>query len=165
MLVTPAHQFPMGGVLSVRIGWMTVPERYLEDVRREKCEQDGGSPGVEQLAFAHFLAMGWLDEHLRRTRPVYARRRRRFVERLTTRLPEASIVGASAGLSVSVLLAPDVDMPVLLETARRSRVRVRDLDAYAFAPHGWGNGLVLGYSRIPEAAAAAAVERLAALVR
>jgi GntR family transcriptional regulator / MocR family aminotransferase len=148
----------------LRIGWLVVPRDWLAEARQEKEEQGGGSPGLDQLALASFLGAGALDEHLRRTRRTYARRRHRFIRLIEHYLPHASIAGAAAGLHVTVLLGREVDMPAFLGAAAAAGIHVRDLSSYAFAPHQHGQGIVLGYSRIREASAAAALERLAALL-
>jgi DNA-binding transcriptional MocR family regulator len=58
----------------------------------------------------------------------------------------------------------EVDMPAFLSGAAAAGIYLQDLSSYAFAPHQHGQGIVLGYSRIREASAAAALERLAALL-
>ena len=148
----------------LRIGWLVVPRDRLAEARQEKQEQGGGSPGLDQLALARFLAAGALDEHLRRTRRTYARRRHRFIRLIDQHLPQASIAGAAAGLHVTVLLGREVDMPAFLSGAAAAGIYLQDLSSFAFAPHQHGQGIVLGYGRIREASAAAALERLAALL-
>jgi GntR family transcriptional regulator / MocR family aminotransferase len=148
----------------LRIGWLVVPPDWLPEIRQEKWEQDSGSPGLDQLAFARFLATSALDEHLRRTRRTYARRRNRFIGQIQHHLPQVSVVGASAGLHLTVLLRREVDMPAFLNAAAAVGIHVNDLASYAFAPHQHGQGFVLGYSCIREASAAAALGRLATLL-
>jgi GntR family transcriptional regulator / MocR family aminotransferase len=148
----------------LRIGWLVVPQDWLPEIWQEKREQGGGLPGLDQLAFTRFLSTGALDEHLRRTRRTYARRRKRFIRLIERHLPQVSIAGASAGLHLTVLLRHDVDMPAFLSAAAAAGIHVQDLSSYAFAPHKHGQGIILGYGRIREASAAAAFERLAKLL-
>jgi GntR family transcriptional regulator/MocR family aminotransferase len=219
VLLTPAHQFPMGGVLDparrqrvvtwardtgavvieddytaeyrydslpitamqglapehvvyagslskilapgLRIGWMVVPEDMVEEVRREKAQQDLCSPGIDQLAYARFLQSGAMDEHLRRSRPIYARRRHRFIAEVKGTLPNVTVVGAATGLHVVALLRRPIDMDAFLLACAESRIAIKDLGSYSFAPHDHGQGLVLGYGRISEAAAGSALQRIA----
>ena len=58
-------------------------------VRAEKLLADLGTPRIDQHAFAHFLARGELDRHLRRMRARYRARRDALVEALAAELPEA----------------------------------------------------------------------------
>jgi GntR family transcriptional regulator / MocR family aminotransferase len=148
----------------LRLGWLVVPPDWLPEIRQEKWEQDSGSPSLDQLAFARFLATGEFDEHLRRTRRTYARRRHRFIGQIQHHLPQVTVVGASAGLHLTALLRQEVDMPAFLNAAAAAGIHVNDLSSYAFAPHGHGQGIVLGYSRIREASAAAALGLLATLL-
>lgn len=223
ILLTPAHQFPMGGVLSparrrlvtewarergtfvieddytaeyrfgheslgalqplapdrvayigsasktlapgLRIGWLVVPEELVEDARAEKNLADAGSPGLDQLAYARFLQSGAMDEHLRRTRRIYGRRRRRFVAEVERCLGDVTIAGAPAGLHVVALLRRRVDMAGFLAACAAERIAVRDIDSFACAPHEHGQGLVLGYGRMGEETSAAALRRMGALLQ
>src|SRR5260221_13586527 len=62
-----------------------------------KKASDQGSPALDQLAFADFVARGELDRHLRRMRPIYHRRRDRLVEAPARHLPELAPLGAAGG--------------------------------------------------------------------
>ena len=54
---------------------MLVPPRLVDPIATKKEQIDRGSPSLEQLAFADFLARGEFDHHLRRMRPIYRARR------------------------------------------------------------------------------------------
>jgi GntR family transcriptional regulator/MocR family aminotransferase len=222
VLLTPAHQFPIGGVLNgarrrsllgwaretdaivieddynaeyrydgtpvtalqglapehvvyagsvsktlapgLRLGWLLAPQAMFEAARVEKWKMDYGSPGLDQLAFAQLLRSGALDEHLRRSRRIYARRRQRFVAQIHEFLPTASVVGSSAGLHVTALLKQEIDLAGFHTSCTEAGISVKDLSQYSFAPHRHGQGIVLGYGRIPETATESALTRLAALV-
>ena len=223
ILLTPAHQFPLGGVLDaarrqrivswaresgavvieddyaaeyrydglhvtalqglapesvvyagslsktlapgLRIGWLVVPEDMIEEARLEKDQQDAGSPGIDQITYARFLQTGGMDEHLRRTRPIYARRRQRLVAEIERTLGGVTVVGASAGLHVVALLHRAVEMDAFLHACADARIAVKDLASYCFAPHEHGQGLVLGYGRITEDAAGIALHQIATLLK
>jgi GntR family transcriptional regulator/MocR family aminotransferase len=167
--LAPEHVVYAGSVSKtlapgLRLGWLLVPQSMFDEARQEKWDIDYGSPGLEQLAFARLLRTGALDEHLRRTRRIYARRRQRFVAQVNEFLPSATVVGSSAGLHVTALLKKDIDMAAFKVACGTAGVAVRDLDGYSFAPHDHGQGIVLGYGRISEATTEPALTRLAELV-
>ena len=56
---------------ALRLGWLVLPPSLVDAVREEKLLHDQGTARIEQLAFAHFLARGELDRHLRRMRTRY----------------------------------------------------------------------------------------------
>ena len=80
----------------LRLGWLVVPSALVGDVAAIKEAADRGSPGLEQLAFADFLARGEFDHHLRRMRPIYRARRDFLLRALHRYLPELRPMGASA---------------------------------------------------------------------
>ena len=106
-----------------------------------------------------------MDEHLRRTRPIYARRRQRLVAEIERTLSGVTVVGASAGLHVVALLHRAVEMDAFLQACADARIAVKDLASYCFAPHKHGQGLVLGYGRITEEAAGVALRQIATLLK
>ena len=82
----------------LRLGWLILPPRLVEPMSpRRSCVDDRGSPVLDQLTFADFLARGEFDRHLRRMRPRYRRRRDALVGRLAERLPELEPVGVVGG--------------------------------------------------------------------
>jgi GntR family transcriptional regulator/MocR family aminotransferase len=84
----------------LRLGWMLVPPRLVDPIATKKEQIDRGSPSLEQLAFADFLARGEFDHHLRRMRPIYRARRDVLLDAIHDQLPDVRPVGASAGLHV-----------------------------------------------------------------
>jgi hypothetical protein len=65
----------------LRLGWLVLPPGLVDAVADAKKLADRGSPVLDQLAFADFLARGEFDRHLRRMRPLYRRRRGRGTPR------------------------------------------------------------------------------------
>ena len=86
----------------LRLGWAALPARLGPAVAEEKRLSDLGAPVLEQLTLAAFLERGELDRHLRRTRPVYRRRR----DVLLAALAGLEVEGVAAGLHVLARL-PD----------------------------------------------------------
>jgi GntR family transcriptional regulator/MocR family aminotransferase len=147
----------------LRLGWMVLPPRLVEPIAALKHTADRGSPTLDQLAFADFLARGELDRHLRRMRPIYRSRRDRLLDALGTHLPDLRPVGASAGLHVLAWLPPDVDEGRLVRAAASLGVGVEGLAPYRIRPGGSG-GLIFGYANLRERAIEDGVRRLATAV-
>ena len=109
----------------LRLGWIVVPAELADRVAAAKKAADLGSPAIDQLAFADFLAHGELDRHLRRLRPIYRARRDVLLAALGRHLPELRPVGASAGLHLLAWLPPDLDETEIIEAAGRSGIRLQ----------------------------------------
>ena len=125
-----------------------------------KALADRGSPVLDQLAFADFLARGEFDRHLRRMRPLYRRRRDALLAALAQQLPELEPVGIAAGLHLRRSSA-----------AGRRRGRGRGRRGPSRPGGRWPGalshrrrgrpGLVIGYAALSERAIADGVRRLA----
>ena len=142
---------------ALRLGWAAVPARLVAAVVEEKRLSDLGSPVLEQLTLAHFLERGELDRHLRRTRPAYRRRR----DALLTALAGLEVEGVAAGLHMLVRLPPGRGEQEVVAAAAAQGVAVDPLGPHvAGAPRP--PSLLLGYTRLPDAALGEAGRRLRA---
>jgi len=148
----------------VRLGWMSLPADLVGPIRTAKGDADSGSPAVDQLALANFIARGEYDRHVGRARHVYRRRRDRLVAALSARLPALRVEGAAAGLHV-LLRLPDTSDDVGLAGAAADRgIGVRALSPMLLAG-GDQRGLLLGYGRLPAERIDDAVVGLETIIR
>jgi GntR family transcriptional regulator/MocR family aminotransferase len=146
----------------LRLGWFIVPAALADRVTRAKWTADLGSPAIDQLAFADFLARGELDRHLRRMRPIYRARRDVLLASLARHLPELRPVGASAGLHVLAWLPPDLSEAAIVAAAERVGIRLQGIGPRPGGPSAPG-GLTFGYGAIQAPAIDPGIERLAAV--
>jgi GntR family transcriptional regulator/MocR family aminotransferase len=128
----------------LRLGWLVAPPHLVEDVARAKALADRGSPVLDQLAFADFLATGEFDRHLRRMRPIYRRRRDALVAALRRHAPELRPAGVAAGLHLIAYLPDGVAEDDVIAAAA-----ARGVAAYGLAPYRLSPGpaaLLFGYA-------------------
>ncbi|TDD95415.1 PLP-dependent aminotransferase family protein [Jiangella asiatica] len=144
----------------LRLGWMVLPRGLVGEVAAAKIAMDRGSPVLDQLAFADFVAHGEFDRHLRRMRPVYRRRRDTLLAALAERLPSLEPAGISAGLHLVAWLPPNIDEAGLVAAAERRGVLVHGVAPYRLSATGPG-GIIFGYSALREHAVADGVDLLA----
>jgi GntR family transcriptional regulator/MocR family aminotransferase len=144
----------------LRMGWLIVPERLVEEVTSVKRAADMGSPAVEQLALADFLERGELTRHLRRMRPLYRARRDCLLVALRQRAPTLEVTGISAGLHVLAWLPVGTDAPALARAAALRGVAIDVLEA----GDSWRAGIVFGYAATREDAIDEGVRRIAELL-
>jgi GntR family transcriptional regulator / MocR family aminotransferase len=147
----------------LRLGWLILPDRLVEALSAAKVRDDRGSPVLDQLAFADFVARGEFDRHLRRMRPRYRLLRDTLVDRLATRLPELVPVGVSAGLHVMTWLPAGLSEAAVTQAARE-----RGLGVYGLTPYWVGRqgppGLVFGYGGLTVKTVAEGIDILAEAV-
>ena len=147
----------------LRLGWLVLPRELVGPVAEAKLLADRGSPILDQLTFADFLARGELDRHLRRMRPVFRARRDALLDALSRHLPELEPAGVAAGLHLVAWLPAALDESAVVAAAARAGVAVAGLAPYWLAPAPRG-GLIFGYSDLDERAIADGVARLAGAV-
>jgi len=149
----------------LRLGWFAAPQSMADRITALKKILDHGSPVIDQLAFADFIARGDLDRHLRRMRPIYRHRRDHLIATLARHLPELKPVGAAAGLHILTWLPPGIDSDALVAAAAGVGIGIGGVSpGSGGAPDGRG-ALVFGYGAIADHAVEPGVRRLARLWR
>jgi GntR family transcriptional regulator / MocR family aminotransferase len=143
-----------------RLGWFLLPPELRVPFIEEKILADRGSPVIDQLTFADFLARGEFDRHLRRMRPVYRERRDALLEALAADLPRLRPGGIAAGLHLVAWLPPGMEEGEVIAAAAERGVAITGLGPYRLDPGGPG-GLIFGYSNLSPGAIRRGVALLA----
>lgn len=147
-----AHVGTAGKTLApgLRLGWLSLPDELVDDVRRHKAATDSGSPAIDQLVLADLLTTGEYERHVVRMRRVYRQRRDRMVDCLSGY--GFSVVGPAAGLHVLLHRDPDVDEEVLAQSCAQRGIAIRTLGSMHVPalpnPARIDRGLLLGYGRL-----------------
>ena len=147
----------------LRLGWFVLPGHLTEPMAAAKIAADRGSPALEQVALAGFIARCEFDRHLRRMRPVYRRRRDALLAALARHLPWLEPTGVSAGLHLVTWLPPHLDEAAVVGAARRAGVGLDAVGPYRIAHPGPG-GLIFGYATVSERVIAEGIARLAGVI-
>jgi GntR family transcriptional regulator/MocR family aminotransferase len=141
----------------VRVGWLALPERLVEPVRKAKILADRVTSALDQLALAEMLRSGGFDAHLRRMRARYRRRRDMLLGLVEAEAPQMQTMGIAAGLHL-VLVTGDEDE--YLARAERVGLSIAPLSPMWHDPTGKPQGLVAGYGASPEHAYEASLAAL-----
>ena len=145
----------------IRLGWMSLPDTLVDEIRAAKAAQDSGSPSIEQLALAQLIDSGDYDRHVARARHAYRQRRDALIAALARHLPGVPVHGAAAGLHVLLRLPDDMDDVAIQAAAAQRGIGVIPLSPMSRESDP-KRGLVLGYSRLSVERIEAAVGALAA---
>jgi GntR family transcriptional regulator/MocR family aminotransferase len=142
---------------------MVAPPALVPHLVNAKALSDTGTPSLEQLALADFVAEGHLERPARRARTRAAARRQALLDALAESLGDrARVRGASAGLHV-LLALPDLPARAarpLREACRRRGVGVYPAARFYAKPPAHAE-LLLGYAALDENAIREGVARLA----
>ncbi|GAA2933889.1 MULTISPECIES: MocR-like pyridoxine biosynthesis transcription factor PdxR [Streptomyces] len=146
---------------AVRLGWMVLPERYVEDVLAVKGEREAWASVLDQLSLADFVVSGSYDRHVRRMRQRYRSRRDRLVAALAEHAPQVEVTGVAAGLHAVLRLPPGTEASAVKAAAWRG-IALDGLAAFRHPDTDMpvSDGLVVGYATPSEHAYGPALEAL-----
>ncbi len=149
----------------LRLGWLVLPARLVDDVVAAKRAAGRLSSSLDQLTLAEFIDSGGYDRQVRRARLAYRQRRDRLVAELARRVPQVRVTGMAAGLHALLTLPPAVgEREVVAEGARRG-LALHGLAECTFAGQQHDPALIVGYATPPGHAFSTAVARLCAVLR
>lgn len=149
----------------LRIGWMVLPAHLVGAVKWAKGLADTGSSVMDQLAFAHLLRSGGYDRHLRQMRRRYLTRRNALLGALARYLPQATVLGAAAGVHLTVRFPDGFPVDDLVRCAAEQRVRVEPLAPCYADQTSAPPGLLLGYANLTESQLDSGVRVLARIAQ
>jgi len=125
-----------------------------------KRSADTGSSVMDQIAFSKLLTSGAYDRHLRQMRRRYVARRNVLLRGLARYLPEATVLGAAAGVHLTVVFPAGFDIPVSW-IARRRCASGSSRWRRATPKLGWRHRFDVGYANITESQIVEGVKGLA----
>jgi GntR family transcriptional regulator/MocR family aminotransferase len=133
---------------ALRLGYAIAPPAVAQALANVKHLVDWHTPTQSQLALAKFMADGDLQRHIRRCHAAYAQRRERLLRRFADDLsPWFELVPATAGFHMAALARRPLDMPLLLNLARRADVGLYPLAGF-YRAQPPRDGLMLGFGVI-----------------
>ncbi|GGV69741.1 PLP-dependent aminotransferase family protein [Streptomyces massasporeus] len=146
---------------AVRLGWMVLPERYVDAVLATKGEREAWASVLDQLSLADFLVSGSYDRHVRRMRQRYRSRRDRLVAALAVHAPHIEVTGVAAGLHAVLRLPPGTEASAVKAAAWQG-IALDGLAAFRHPETDMpaDDGLVVGYATPSEHAYGPALEAL-----
>lgn len=146
---------------SLRLGYMVVPDAWIDRVLALRYQLDLYPPTISQLVLAEFIEHGHFARHLRRMRELYGARRamlQREIERSlggAVRLPDIQ-----AGLSTPAYLPRGMTSRGVVERGARHDLDLWSLDRYALERRDL-RGLMLGFGAFTERQIREGVQALA----
>ncbi|MCX4665821.1 PLP-dependent aminotransferase family protein [Streptomyces sp. NBC_01381] len=129
---------------ALRIGWAIAPPRHRDALVAAKRFADLGSAVLPQLVLAQLMESGALERQLRLLRGRHRRRRDAMIAAIRSRLPNAVVHGAAAGLHLTITFDAAFRDTGLAAAALLRGVKVQPLSWHGQRPHR--PGLVLGYA-------------------
>ena len=152
---------------SMRVGFMVLPSKLLEQYRRDLDFYSCTVPALDQHVLARFLDRGHYEQHLSRMRKEYRTRRDAVLAafRSSPFRDRIAISEQGAGLHFLLKLDTSEDDGVLRDRAAAKGVRLGFLSEYAAIPSpAYAHTLVVNYAGLDPAALGPAMELLAEIL-
>jgi GntR family transcriptional regulator/MocR family aminotransferase len=149
---------------ALRLGYLVVPDELSEAFARASRLASFGLPSLEQRVVAAFMAEGHFARHLRRMRGLYAARRQALAAALAGAFGDRVTVELeSGGMHLLARFPGAADDGTLARRAAAAGLAPSTLSALTLG-HDCGQGLLLGFTNVPEDMAEPLVQRLAAAI-
>ena len=146
----------------VRLGWAVGPAEVVAQLVSAKQNTDQCAGALGQRLFEEYVRRGWIDEQLRASRDLYARKARLLLDALAATMPATVEWTTPRGGFFSWLTLP-VDAADFAQRAAAAGVAV--VPGALFYPDGRGTENVrLSFSMVDEALIEPGIATLAALI-
>lgn len=108
---------------SLRMGYLVLPDRLVENFAAARWLVDRHSPPLEQAVLADFIDQGHFARHVRRMRTLYAERQAALLQAANRHLTGIlEVPAAESGLHLIGRLKENICEKTLLDAARRKRI-------------------------------------------
>lgn len=145
---------------ALRIGYVILPYDLIKSFKELKWFSDRHTATLEQQMLARFIEEGLLDQHVRRMKRIYEKRRKTLVQALTETFSTLKIIGHAAGMHVVVEWDDLIVDETFVNHAREHQVIVYPVEYYAIQKGFHTHQMVLGYGSLTEENIKEGVSRL-----
>ena len=131
---------------ALRLGYMVVPDHFLNPLKNLRWLIDRHSPPLEQTVLTDFINQGYFARHLRQMRSLYAQRQQVLVQCAEATLSTIMQVPAlEGGLHLVGWLADSVNEETLLNAAASANIELTPVSRFCRLPIQ-RSGVILGYA-------------------
>lgn len=134
---------------ALRMGYIILPEPFIQKSREIKRFHDIHTPAVEQLILANYIEEGMLERQIRRAKKIYRQRRDTLIQSLTHAFDDSvSFLGTSTGLHMVVVFKHmpfDENLPGRLADAG---VKLYPVEMYSVKKGSHLGKIVMGFANL-----------------
>jgi GntR family transcriptional regulator / MocR family aminotransferase len=144
----------------LRLGYMVVPKPFARQFAAARAVIDKYPHIINQMVLTDFITEGHFYRHLRKMRRLYNQRRMAMIDLLQKELSDIITLGPSdTGMHICGYLPDDIADHVVAGSAAQRGIEVLPLSEFYIGDEK-RNGIILGYTAIPEEHLASGVELL-----
>src|SRR5436190_3657021 len=149
---------------SLRLGYLVIPGDLIERFAAMRQLMDICPTHITQAVMSDFIREGHFGRHVRRMRPIYAKRRDVLVAELERQLGHnVTIMGDQAGMHLAIFLTPNREDRKIAATAARQSLWLSPLSS-SYVGRKPRHGFVLGFGNTKASEIPQAVRRLKKLI-
>lgn len=144
----------------VRLGFLVVPKRLVEGLSAAKALIENDLPLIDQFALTDFINEGHLERHIRKTRPIYGRRRQALVRSLQRHFGDRlSVSQQCTGFELMVRFDMDIPDDEMLRIASDNQIPLVSTRSYYTGPSRPGE-FIMAFAQFDEESIEKMVARL-----
>ena len=146
------------------LGFMIVPDRFIDVYSRAKAVTSEPVAAVIQQLVANLIDSGDFERHLKRMRGIYDERRRALLAALEKHLGKrVEVFGETVGVHIMIRLESRLTSHEIVSAASKAGVGLIDTSAYYF-DEPRQREFVLGYSKLSALQIEEAIRRFSRLI-
>ena len=162
----PEHVFYVGTfskalIPALRMGYMVLPEAFVEKCREIKRFQDIHTPALEQLILAKYIEEGMLERQIRRAKKIYRQRRDILIQSLSDAFAGQVVFhGISTGLHLVAEFKGISFDDILLERLQEAGVQIYPVEFYSIKKGFHRGKAVMGFANLSPGEIMEGVQRM-----
>ncbi len=149
---------------ALRLGYVVVPQAMTDAFVKARLHFDRGSPWINQMVLADFIAEGHFARHIRKMRVIYAQRRELLISLLADLLAEFELGSSPAGMHLVLYLPANLNDVVVAKKLKENGIEAFPLSNYSL-DDSHKMGLVLGYGAVDEHLIISGVKKMVSLIK
>lgn len=148
---------------SLRIGYVVLPPRLVDDFNKIKHVAEDHGPLIAQATLASFMESGAFYTHLRRCRRVYSERREAFLDAVARYDLPFAFPDTDGGMNLAALTPPDWKTESIAESFRSAGLDIPPLSRYSIARYL--SGFLFGFTAFDPQIIGQSVKTMARAIR
>ncbi|GAA0178378.1 PLP-dependent aminotransferase family protein [Clostridium sediminicola] len=136
---------------SIRIGYMVLPVNLIEPIYQIKSLIDIHCPTLNQATMDKFIAYGYLEQHIAKTKKIYKKRRLILINALIDTFGKnVTILGKETGIHLVAEFSNITFTKELMNRIMDAGVYIMPVSYHAVIPEKHDSQLIFGYGNLTE---------------
>lgn len=134
----------------IRVSYMVMPKELISRYREELPFMTCPIPTIKQKVLTRFMEEGYFARHLNKMRIIYRKKREVLVNSIRKYKEKFRIIGADAGLHITIEVNNGMTEKELIKSAKDLGVKVYGLSRYYSSSNKETCRILLGYADMTE---------------